>query len=96
MHLIAEAPLRLFWTHHPDAEAPLRAWIKVVKLADWQQFSDVRATFASADQVGQFTVFNIGGNKYRLIAAIHFNRGKLYLRHILTHAEYDRGVWKKG
>jgi mRNA interferase HigB len=46
-------------------------------------------------QVGRFTVFNIGGNKYRLIAAIHYNRGKVYVRHILTHEEYDCDEWKE-
>jgi mRNA interferase HigB len=56
----------------------------------------VKATFASADRVGRFVVFDIGGNKFRLIAAIHFNRGKLYVRHVLTHADYDTGKWKQG
>ena len=55
---------------------------------------DVRETFGSADQVGKFTVFNIGGNKYRLIAVIHFNRGIVYFRNVLTHAAYDKGNWK--
>ena len=57
-------------------------------------FSDLRATLASADHVYGMTVFNIGGNKYRLIAAIHYNRRKLFIRAVLTHAEYDRGAWK--
>ena len=51
--------------------------------------------FPQADQVGKKTVFNIGGNKYRLIAAIHYNRGRVYIRAILTHRDYDRGIWKK-
>ncbi len=50
----------------------------------------------AADQVGRFTVFNIAGNKYRMIVVIHFNRGLVFVRHILTHGEYDRGAWKKG
>ena len=48
------------------------------------------------DKVGKFTVFDLGGNKYRLIAAIHYNRGKVYIRHVLTHAEYDQDKWKEG
>jgi len=52
--------------------------------------------YPQADQVGRCTVFNIGGNNYRLIAAIHYNTGVVYIRHVLTHAEYDRGAWKKG
>ena len=54
----------------------------------------VRAAFNAADQVGRFTVFDIGGNTFRLIAAIHFNREKLYVRHVLTHDEYDADNWK--
>lgn len=50
--------------------------------------------FPHADKVGKFTVFNVGGNKVRLIAAIHYNRGKIYIRHVLTHREYDKGAWK--
>ncbi len=61
-------------------------------------FSDInnlRETFASADYVDGLTVFNIGGNKYRLIVTIHYNRHKVYIRNILTHEEYDRGDWKQ-
>ena len=53
----------------------------------------MRAFYGSADQVGKFTVFNIAGNKYRMITVIHFNTGRVYVRRILTHAEYDRGAW---
>ena len=60
-----------------------------------RQLAEVRRVIPSADRVGRYTVFNIGGNKARLIAAIHYNRGKVYIRHILTHAEYDRGAWKE-
>ncbi len=63
-----------------------------------QVFADLnslRATFGSTDYVEPFTVFDIGGNKFRLIAAIHYNRSKVYIRHVLTHEEYDRGKWKR-
>lgn len=79
---------------HPDARAPLNAWFTIVRKTDYTSFADLLATFPSADQVSRFTVFNIGGNKFRLIAAIHYNRKKLYIRHVLTHAEYDRGAWR--
>jgi len=95
MHVIAKKALRTFWKRHPDAERPLKRWFRTVSNADWASFSEMRATYAAADQVGKLTVFDIGGNKYRLIAAIHFNRGKLFIRHVLTHAEYDLGDWKK-
>ena len=94
MHVISQKALREFWTIHPQARGPLRAWLKVVKNVRWESFSEVRAVYASADQVGKFTVFNVGGNRYRLIAVIHFNRGKLYVRHVLTHAEYNAGTWR--
>lgn len=51
--------------------------------------------FPHADKVGKFTVFNVGGNKVRIIAAIHYNRGKVYIRQVLTHSEYDKGAWKE-
>jgi mRNA interferase HigB len=94
MHIISKKKLREFWQEHPRAQAPLEAWYQVAKNVEWESFADVRKTFNTADQVGKFTVFDIGGNKYRLIAVIHFNRGKLYVRHVLTHSEYDEGKWK--
>ena len=61
----------------------------------FHSFAELRATFPSADSVDNLIVFNIGGNRYRLIAAVHFNREKVYIRYVLTHAEYDRGNWKQ-
>lgn len=61
----------------------------------FDSFPDVRSVFPSADHVGQFTVFNINGNRFRLIAVIHYNRKKVYVREILTHAHYDKGNWKE-
>jgi mRNA interferase HigB len=61
---------------------------------DFGSFAEIKRVFPSADKVGKFTVFDISGNKYRLIAAIHYNRKKVYIRHILTHAEYDLDKWK--
>ena len=95
MHVISKKPLRQFWAVHPDAERLLRRWLKTVTRADWGSFAELRGTYRHADQVGKLTVFNIGGNKYRLVAAIHFNRGKVFVRHVLTHAEYDQGDWKE-
>ncbi len=94
MRIISLRRLREFWTEHPDAEAALRSWYRVVHQARWQRFMDVRTHYSSADQVGKFTVFNIAGNKYRLITVIHFNTGRVYVRRVLTHAEYDRDTWK--
>ena len=95
MHVISKKRLALFWHVHQRAEMPLRAWWRDARRAQWTKFADVRRQYGSADQVGRFTVFDIGGNKYRLIAVIHFNRGVVYVRAVLTHAEYDRGGWKE-
>jgi len=93
--LISRRPLREFWTTYPDSETSLRHWIGAVESAAWKTFADVRKAFGGADQVGKFTVFNIAGNKYRLIAVIHYNTQRVYVRNILTHKEYDLGKWKK-
>lgn len=90
MHVISRKALRAFWARYADAEEPLRAWYRAARRARWQSFAEVRATFPHADRVGRLTVFNIGGNKYRLITAIHHNRGRVFVRHVLTHKEYSR------
>jgi mRNA interferase HigB len=95
MHVIAKPILVHFWTEHRDVEGPLRAWHSIMEKQVFADFNRLRSTFASADYVEPLTVFNIGVNKFRLIAAIHYNRGKVYIRHVLTHDEYDRGKWKR-
>ena len=95
VHVIAKPILVEFWTKHPDAEPSLDAWYRIMKTGVYADFNDLRATFASADYVDGLTVFNIGGNKYRLIASIHYNRHKVYIRAVLTHEEYDREGWKR-
>lgn len=94
MHVIAKPALVAFWKKHPDAQGALAAWHRTMEASSFADFNELRAIFASADYVAPFTVFNIGGNKYRLIAVIHYNRSKVYIRHVLTHAEYDRDKWK--
>lgn len=95
MHIISRKILREFWEVYPESKPSLTRWLKIFQLSEFASFNELRKTFPSADQVGDLIVFNISGNKYRLIASIHFNRGKIYIRHILTHAEYDKGAWKK-
>ncbi|MEO0927881.1 MAG: type II toxin-antitoxin system HigB family toxin [Cyanobacteria bacterium J06643_13] len=94
MHLITRKALRIFWRKYPDSRTALERWSKIVEKNNFNSFAQLRATFPSADLVGKLTVFNIGGNKYRLIADIHFNRHKVYIRQTLTHTEYNRGNWK--
>jgi mRNA interferase HigB len=95
MRLISRRPLKQFWEKQPDAETGLRHWVKAFETASWKNFADVRQVFGSADQVGRFVVFNIAGNKFRLIVVIHYDCQRCYVRHILTHKEYDLGKWKK-
>ena len=95
MHVITRKALVEFWTRHPDSREALARWHKIVEKSSYQSFAELRLTFPSADIVGQYTVFNIGGNKVRLIASIHYDRGRVYVRHVLTHEEYDRGIWKR-
>lgn len=95
MHIISQKALRVFWEQYPDSKNPLLRWFKIMSKSDFPNFNELRVTFPSADKVSELIVFNIGGNKYRLIASIHFNRSKVYIRHVLTHAEYDKGAWKE-
>jgi mRNA interferase HigB len=95
MHIISHKALREFSRRHPDSKTALDLWFRVIKKNRFESFNALRMLFPSADKVGNLIVFNIGGNKYRLIASIHFNRQKVFFRHILTHEEYNRGKWKQ-
>lgn len=95
MHVITRKRLNEFVDKHTEAETALSRWYRIVKKADFNSFAELRQAFPSADQVGKLTVFNIGGNKIRLIAALHYNRKKLYIRAVLTHEEYDQSKWKE-
>ena len=91
MNVIARRALIGFWTLHPRAEAPLSSWYRITEGAEWRSFSDVWATFNSADNVGGGkVVFNIGGNNYRLVALIGYRAQRLFVLWVGTHAEYDR------
>ncbi len=95
MHIITRKRLNEFAARHPTVTSGLIHWYKVLKKNDFESFAALRKLFPNADQVGGLTVFNIGGNKARLIAAIHYNRRKVYIRAVLTHSEYDLGGWKE-
>ena len=94
MHIITRKRLNEFAAKHPNARSGLAHWYEILKAAEIRSFVELRRLFPSADQVGKLTVFNIGGNNVRLIAAIHYNRQKIYIRAVLTHEEYDTGTWK--
>lgn len=91
-------PLRAFWEQHPDVERALRQWYKTVTQAQWRSLQDTRRTYPHADGVrspsgDELTVFNIAGNKYRLIARIRYDYQLVNVRDILTHEGYDKGKW---
>ena len=96
MRIITRKRIADFAGKHPDCAGALESWYRILKHSTITSFTELRAIFPSADKVGKLTVFNIGGNKVRLIAAIHYNRQKIYIRHVLTHNEYDRNKWKEG
>lgn len=95
MHVITTKRLREFAARHREAAQPLGVWFRLISANEFRSFSELRRVFGSLDKVGRFTVFDIGGNKFRLVAAIHYNRKKAYIRHVLTHAEYDQDKWKE-
>jgi mRNA interferase HigB len=97
MRVVSKARLREFWERpgRGDAEGPLRAWHSHVssKSVTWESWADVKADFATASIVGSCTVFNIGGNKYRLVARILYVCQKVFVLKVMTHAEYDENRW---
>ena len=95
MRVISKKKLREFWERHADAEEWLVGWYRTAEKAQWTSLTDIRQTYNSADVVDQWVVFNVRGNNYRLITAIHFNTRTIYIRHVLTHSEYSRGDWKR-
>ncbi len=95
MHVISRKKLKEAALRHGEIEPALDAWFRIAKKALWQNLADVRRTFASADVVDKWTVFNIKGNKYRLITEINYRFQRIYIRQVLTHAEYDQEKWKR-
>ena len=95
MHVITRSRLREFREKHPEAKPGLLLWYKIIALTQWQSFSDLRLVFPSADLVGNLTIFNISGNRYRLIVLVDYRYKKVFIRHVLTHADYTKENWKK-
>jgi len=94
MRIITHRRIVAAQQEHPQCASALDQWYRLCKKAEWRNFSELRSLFPSTDKVDDVFVFDIGGNKLRLIAAIHFNTIRLFIRSILTHTEYDRGGWK--
>lgn len=95
MHIITRQRLLEFSAKHPETESAVDHWYRVMKRTDFASLVELRLAFPHADPVGDLIVFNIGGNKARLITAIHFNTQRVFIRSVLTHAEYDKEKWKE-
>ena len=99
MRVIKPSTVRAFERKHPDAAPGLNHWLEVAESADWNTLHDVRQSFRSADEVKvesgrTVVVFNIGGNRFRLVTAIHYNMQKVFVLRFITHAEYAKNRWK--
>lgn len=94
MKLISNKMLREFAELYPPANQPLQDFRHLIEHGIYNSFAQLKATFASVDKVGERYVFNIGGHKYRLIAAIAFQAQLLWVKAVLTHEQYDKGEWK--
>lgn len=100
MRVISKKRLKDFWEGLPAAKMALEQWYKIVGSADWRHFSDIRKTFNHADLAKTnkgypVVIFDVGGNKYRIIAAVHYDRKICYVLRVLTHKQYDTNQWKK-
>ncbi|QUS41029.1 type II toxin-antitoxin system HigB family toxin [Tardiphaga alba] len=92
MRVISNSALVAFSGKHPAAGILLQVWRKIIASRAFANFSELKTTFNTVDRVGAFYVFDIGGNKFRIVASIHFDKQRLYVRHVFTHKEYDS--WK--
>ena len=91
MRIISRKTLREFWDHHPDARQPLQAWYDDVKIANWHSPADIKNIYRNASFLpDNRVIFNIKGNKYRLIVLVQYAHGILYIRFVGTHSEYDK------
>jgi len=95
VHVISRKALRDFASMHKDAETPLDDWYRTARRSRWTSIADLRKTYPHAGAVDDLTVFNIGGNKYRLATQINYQSGRIYIRHVMTHEEYSKEDRKK-
>jgi mRNA interferase HigB len=94
MRIISKRKLQDFYEKHPNAKSPLLNWHEIMRESQFHDPNDLQQSFPQVDIVDSLFVFNAGA-AFRLVAAIHFNRQIVYVRHVLTHAEYDRGKWRR-
>lgn len=92
--IISNSALRSFAVLHPQADEPLQGWRRVIEKNRFGNWAEMKAAFNMIDKVGDLTVFDIGGNKYRLVAYVRFEKQIVYIKAVLTHRDYDKGAWK--
>jgi mRNA interferase HigB len=99
VHVIARRTLKEAARKHSGISTGLDTWFQIAKRASWKSLEDIRKTYPKADGVGvgkrTYIVFDIGGNKFRLIVKIEYAYRKIFVKHVLTHAEYSKGEWKQ-
>ncbi|MEZ2231049.1 type II toxin-antitoxin system HigB family toxin [Microcoleus sp.] len=94
MHVISRKKLRDYCQNHADSCEALDDWYKIASQANWTKLIEVQTIYPQGEAVGNFTIFNIKGNKYRLIVSLNYQKQIVYIKYILTHAEYDKNNWK--
>jgi mRNA interferase HigB len=96
MRIVGQKAIRKATTKHSEWAASLNAWYKITKNADWKNFTEVRNSWKNSDVAGRFVVFDISHNRCRLIATVKYKWRMVYIRRILSHADYDEKEWQKG
>ena len=95
MEIIRQDRLVEFAQKHPNTRPSLNRWYDLMQTGSFRSFTELRSTFPHVSRVGKFTIFNIAGNNVRLIVSMRYDEERIYIRHVLTHAEYDKGRWKE-
>lgn len=93
MNVLSRKKLEEFWCRHSDAETPLKSWYNTCRKSRWETLDEVQEIYPHADSVGDCTIFNVGGNKYRLITKIRYHYQRIYVIHVLTHKGYNKRKW---
>ena len=95
MNAISKRSLLEKAAKHPDARVAVQDWFDAASTAEWRNLEDIRQTYPATDMVGMLAIFNIKGNRYRLIVRMVFQYRRFYIKEFLTHAEYNKGAWEK-
>ncbi len=95
MRILGRGTIQTSMERHPDSQSSLKSWAQAIEVNSFKHFNELKQTFGSADYVRPYTIFNISGKKYRLIALINYQIGAAFVEPILTHDKYDKGRWRK-